>query len=397
MVEVATVQGWFDRDAINTKYFVTKLESARIIMEWNYNTSNLFYDEIRNGPPRELLHHYVARYQATHQDHCPVDVSSIRWLTRRESTLQFLSLERNEDGPFRRAMDQTIVYLNDTIELLDALGCSIRYGQRMFNAQEIEEVPLFIQMEWMQNYKTPPQIMHHWMVLNRFLHDIQSIVPRKDYEANKEWIDNWFSAVHAFWGLLLKDVRNHLFFRKFRRIEDIPRFQHSVRWTMFFFKFVTTGDPPAIVALKEIIISNSVFKNGIRDFIAVVEKALYDVKPIVFHRNLTCNDYEQMNVEKAMIMDALNPDDWYQQWWAELLKDSFNQCRSILADAISGDLSGHPPKEVLAASLLWDMERLVAYIEPILFDKQHLHRMLLSLRHGVRCHIFHFILTESWC
>ena len=56
------------------------------------NDRNLIPDE----PPRQLLQFHITRYQVTHQDYCPIDVESIRWLIGQSSTLQFLSMEQTE-------------------------------------------------------------------------------------------------------------------------------------------------------------------------------------------------------------------------------------------------------------------------------------------------------------
>ena len=364
-------------------------------MDWNRNGSTLFHDQNRDGPPMVLLFQYMARYQLTHPDHCPVDVDSILWLTGQSSTLEYLSLTQKlqPDPSERTQSNPTDSYLNATVPLLDALRQSIRNGQRTFG--DFQEIPLFIQMEWMQNYETPPEIMHCWSVISRFLYIIQGVVPEEDYQANQQWMDQWFNAVHSFWGSLLKEVRNHLFFRKFRRIEDIPRFQHSIRWSMFFYMFQTDGDPPEAVALKEKFICNPVFKKGIRDFIETVEMALDTINPISFSSlNVSYEDDLEMDVEVTVVLDALKRDDWYQLWWSELFVDSLNRWRSILLDALVGDITGNPKKEVLAASLLWDVEALVAYIEPIFFKNQRVHRVLLSLRKRIRSHILRVVLKE---
>ena len=67
-----------------------------------------------------------------------------------------------------------------------------------------------------------------------------------------------------------------------------------------------------------------------------------------------------------------------------------------MVDNLDGDEDDYPRKEVLAANLLWDVETIVAYIEPKLFEKEHAHRVLLSLRNKIRCYIFQLILKESW-
>ena len=188
-----------------------------------------------------------------------------------------------------------------------------------------------------------------------------------------------------------------MFFRQFRSIEDIPRFQHSVRWAMFFYMFQTTEDPLEVVALKELIITNAVFQKGIRDFIETVEIALDQIKPMVFSAlDVSCEDDVQIDVEMTLILDAMNIEDDYQRWWMTLLIDSCDHWRSTLLDALAGDLIDDPMKEVLAAEILWDLEALVAYIEPVLFRKKRLHRVLMSLRNRIRRHIFQIILKESW-
>ena len=378
------------------KYVVTKIDIAHFVAELNGNNSSVIYNDARDGPPHQLLHQYITRYQLTQQDYYPIDVESIRWLTEQSSTLQFLSLDHCEKGP----LSPSSVFFNDTLHLLETLKHAIRYGYRTFGDRELKDVPMFIQMKWVLNFQTPSEIMHYWLMINRFLHDIQSIVPEEDYQANREWLDNWFDVVHSFWGNLLKEVNKHLFFRTFRRIEDIPRFQHSVRWTLFFYMFQSDGDPHEIVALKEIIISNSVFKNGIRDFITAVEIKLDDVKPVAFTpMNVTTDDVlndAEMIDNMNMILDVMNRDDMFQRWWSELLVDSCDRWRGTLLDVMDGDLDAYPRKEILASTMLWDVETIVAYIEPILFGKRELHRVLLSLRERVRRHIFQLILKESW-
>lgn len=393
---VATAQRWFEKDVITAKHAVTKMEVAQLDAKLKRNGSGLPHTDTRDEPPHQLLHLYVARYQLTRQDYYPIDVESVRWLNGQSSTLQFLSLEQVDEGPFRRVRRPSIVPFNETIPLLGALRQSILHGRSVFGDRELKEVPLFIQMEWMRNFKTPPEIMHQWLRITQFLHDIQSIIPDAN-EADPEWIDQWFSVVQAFWKTLLKEVRNHMFFRKFRSIDDIPRFQHSVRWAMFFYMFQTTEDPREVVALKELIITNAVFQKGIRDFIETVEIALDQIKPIVLSAlDVSCEDDVQIDVEMTLILDVMNIDNDYQRWWMTLLIDSCDHWRSTLLDALAGDLIDNPMKEVLAAEILWDLEALVAYIEPVLFRKKRLYRVLMSLRNRIRRHIFQIILKESW-
>ena len=389
------MEKWFKRDAIPMKYFVTRMEIASMVFNREndkHNDSSLDQD----SPPHELLHHYITRYELTHQDYYPLDVERIRWLTEQTSTIQFLSLEHTGND----SLSPSLAIFNDTIHLLKTLKHAIRYGYRTFGDRELKSVSLLIQMKWMDNFRTPLEIMHHCFVISEFLHDIQRIIPQEDYRANREWLDKWFEVVHSFWENLLKEVNKHLFFRTFRRTEDIPRFQHSVRWTMFFYLFQSDGDSREIAALKGIILNNSVFRNGIRDFIITVETALDDIKPVPFSAmNLTDSDLlndAQTVVGMTLVFDAMDRDDSYQKWWSELFIDSCDHWRGTLLDIRDGNLEGYPRKEILAASILWDIEAMVAYIEPILFAKRHLHEMLLSLRKRIRRHTFQLILKESW-
>ena len=381
---VATAQRWFERNAIPMKHCVTKIQIAALTACNNSNFNS-----------HKLQQHYSTRFELSHQDYYPVDVESIRWLTRQSSTLQFLSLDQTKEN----TLSPSIVFFNDTIKLLEALRCAIHDGQRTFGDRDLKEVPMFVQMKWMQNFETPPEIVHQWLAINRFLDDIHGIIPEDDYQANKEWIDKWFDVIHSFWGNLLKEVNKYIFFRKFRSIEQIPRFQHSVRWMMFFYMFRTTGDPQEVVTLKEIIISNSVFTNGIRAFIEAVEMVLDDIKPVVFPSvNLSNSDIlndEEMVRGISLILNVMNRDDPFQLRWSESFIDSCDHWRGVLLDLQDADIRS-PGKEILTASILWDLEALIAYIEPILFDKQHLHHVLLSLRNRMRRHIVHFILKESW-
>ena len=373
------------------KHYGTKIEIADYLAHRENDNSSV-HDELRDGPSRQLLHRYITRYQVTHQDYYPIDVGSIRWLIGQSTTSQFLSLEQMEPNTSR----PSFLFFKNTIKSLETLRLSIYYGQSQFGDRELQEVPLFIQMEWMRNFKTPPQIMHCWTMISRFLQTIQDIVP----QANPEWMEQWFSVVHSFWDFVLMDVRNHLFFRTFRSIDEIPRFQHSVRWTMFFFMFQTAEDTPEMVRLKEIILSNAVFRKGIRDFIETVEVALDEIKPVQFSRvNMSDDDTltgTQMDAEVTLIFEALNRNEWYQRWLAELLIDSCDRWRSAMVDALERGLDDCPRKEVLAASMLWDVETIIAYIEPTVFEKEHVHQVLLALRNKVRRHVFALILNESW-
>lgn len=143
---------------------------------------------------------------------------------------------------------------------------------------------------------------------------------------------------------------------------------------------------------------NTVFRKGIRDFIDALEMALEDIKLMVFTPlNVTFEDDVQTDVAIDLIMNAMNLQDRYQRWRSELLLDSCDQCGSTLLDALAGDLEGYPMKEILAASLLWDLEALISYIEPVLIGIEHIHRMLLSLRNRIRDNTLQLILKESWC
>ena len=382
-ITVAIVQEWIERDATSMKHWVTQIGIADYIVNRKSNDSDMDQNELLNGPSQQRLHHYVAWYQQSAQDYFPIDVESIRWLIGQSSTIQFLSLD--DTGSF-----------NGTIQLLEALRHSINSGQRAFGDGELKNIPLFAKMEWMRNFETPPPIMHCWSVIDRFLHDIQSTVPK----TNPVFIDKWFSVVHSFWALLLRQATNHLFFRRFRRSEDIPRFQHSVRWTMFFYMFQTTEDTPEMVTIKEMIISDASFRKGIRDFIETVEMALNEIKPLEFSR-MNVSSIEVLNdaalhAEISLILAAMNLDEWYQRWWSELFIDSCDRWIRILLDAFDGNLDVNVRKEILASSMLWDLETLVAYIEPTFFERVHLHQVLLTMRSKMRRNVFGLILSESW-
>ena len=185
------------------KHYGTRIEIADYIANRENDNSSI-HDELRDGPSRQLLHRYITRYQVTHQDYYPIDVGSIRWLIGQSTTSQFLSLEQMEPNTSR----PSFLFFKNTIKSLETLRLSIYYGQSQFGDRELQEVPLFIQMEWMRNFKTPPQIMHCWTMISRFLQTIQDIVP----QANPEWMEQWFSVVHSFWDFVLMYVRNHLFF-----------------------------------------------------------------------------------------------------------------------------------------------------------------------------------------
>ena len=66
-----------------------------------------------------------------------------------------------------------------------------------------------------------------------------------------------------------------------------------------------------------------------------------------------------------------------------------------MADAADGNPVPYP-KEITAALMLWDVEAIVAYIEPILFGIADAHRSLLSLRARIRWYIHHLILDDAW-
>ena len=379
---VIAIQDWFETDAIPIKYSVTKIEIANR----KCNDSNLIHNEPPDGPPRQLLQFHITRYQLTHQDYCPIDVGSIRWLIGQSSTLQFLSLEQGE-----AILSRPSLFPNDTVTLLERLRNAIRYGYRTFGDRQLRETPLFIQMEWMHNFQTPTEIMHRWMVIDRFLHDIQNSVS----EGSSDAMNQWLTVLRSHWDFLLKEVRSHFFFRHFRRIEDIPRFQHSVRWTIFFYMFQTNLDSQEMIALKEMIISTAVFRKGIHDFIETVEMSLDTVKPIEFSPMNMSSNGAQMDVEMNLVLDSLNNDDWYQRWWAGLLIDSYDRWRSTMVATLESDPMDYPRKQVLAATMLWEVETIVAFIEPKLFERRHPHRVLLSLRNRIRSYVFHFFFKES--
>ena len=221
-----------------------------------------------------------------------------------------------------------------------------------------------------------------------------SIVP----DANWDVMSQWLSEVRLHWNLLLTEVRNHFFFRLFRRIEDSPRFQHSVRWTIFFYMFQTNLNSQEMVALKEMIISTAVFRKGIRDFIATVEMALDTVKRIEFSPMNLSIVGAQMDVEMNLVLDALDNDDWYQRWWAGLLIDSYDRRRSTMLETLESDPEGcSRGKLVVEATMSWEVETIVAFIEPKLFERKHPHRVLLSLQNRIRSLIFHFFLQRILC
>lgn len=374
------------------KHRVTKIEIAHYIANQSGNESTLIPNDLQDGPPQKLLQQYVAWYQQSAQDYHPIDVESVRWLIGQSSTLRFLSLE--DLDPLR----PSILFFNDTINWLEALRQSICSGKRTFGDHELKDIPLFIQMEWMQNFKVPTEIMHCWSVVDHFLHVIQTVVP----DANPKWMDRWFSGLRSFWTYLLKEAINHLFSLNFRSIEQIPKFQHSVYWTMFFYMFQSTDDSQEMISFKEMIIKNPVFRKGIRNFIDAVEMALHDIKPVVFSpMNVSSEDVlngTQMDVDKEInkILDEMDKEEWYQLWWSKLFINSCDSWGGVLVDALDNNLEGYSSKEVMAASLLWDLETVVAYIEPILFQRKHLHNALLALRNTVRRYVFELILRGSW-
>ena len=140
---------------------------------------------------------------------------------------------------------------------------------------------------------------------------------------------DWSNMLRSLWGQLLKEARNHLFFRKFRNFQHIQPFQqHSVQWTMFFdlFQSERGDDCQDAINLKEFTALNSDFRHGIRWFIDAVETALNDVKHVVFTRsNITGEiiiNHTEIEAELSAAIRSLSRSNSYERWFIDNLEQS---------------------------------------------------------------------------
>ena len=369
---------------MRSKHHTTKVELSQ---------SNHSAEDSGCIPSADLLLKYVSRFQESHGDYQPIDVDSIKWLTGSLSSARLLSL-----GPGTSLTALTLSRGN--IRYLRTLRNRIKIGKQKYANNQLERIPLITKMEWMEQFKYPKAIFHLWFDINSIIHDAQSDIPTNEYLKHSECYQRWFNLVHVSWQQILKEVRNHLFFRQFRRIEDIPRFQHSVYWTIFFYRFETDKDSgsPHIIALKDQIWFNYRLRNGIKAFIDAVETELNEVKYIEFPRmNITEDGLlrnEELNEEINEILRSMSFSNGYECWLINMFIQANDLWRITLIDSIAGELVPFP-REIFAAKMLWDVEAIVAYIEPIVF-KRHVHHLLLSFRRRLRSYIYQIILNESW-
>ena len=102
------------------------------------------------------------------------------------------------------------------------------------------------------------------------------------------------------------------------------------------------------------------------------------------------------NREMMEILRSLSLRKRYERWLTNMFLRSTDLWSSTLTAAVNG-VPVPFPKEVVAAKMLWGVEAVVAYIEPIVFGRAgDDHRILLSFRERMRLYIHQFILGESW-
>ena len=371
------------------KYHITKLELVHCLSNSNDSTHS------QNGKPsQELLLKFVSRFQESHSDYQPIDVESIKWLTGSLSTERMLSL-----GPC--SCLAAVSFSTKNLRNLRTLRNRIKFRSTRYAINQEEKPSLLTRIEWMERFKYPKEITYFWFDINGILHDAQSSIPKEEYSKNSEWYDQWFRMVHGSWQQILGEVRNHLFFRQFRRIEDIPRFQHSVCWTIFFYRFETERDSgsPHVVELKTHILLDHHFRKGIKKFIDEVDSVLNEVKRVNFSRiNINADGPifdAELNRETNEILQSLNPNLDYDNWLIDMFVRANDLWRLTLKNVVDGDPIPFP-REIFAAKMLWDVEAIVAYIEPIVFRMGHIHQALLSYRSRIRAYIYQLVLKESW-
>ena len=372
------------------KYHITELE-----LRHSRTHSNHSVEGQSDTPSPDVLLTYVSRFQNSHRDYQPMDVDSIKWLTESLSSSQLLSL-----GP--DSCPSAMSFSNTVLRYLQPLGNIIKFGKRKYGNNQLNETLLFTKMKWIEQFNYPRDARHAWFDVSFILHDAQSEIPNDDYLKHSERYDEWFNVVHCSWQYLFKEVRNHLFFRKFRKNEDIPRFQHSVHWTIFFYRFQTDKDSesPHVVELKNKILFDSKFRNAIRAFIDAVETALDTVKPVKFS-NITVSAHgialdRDLNREIDEILHSIKVSNKYERWLTTIFLRSTDLWTITLIAAADG---AHVPfpKEIVAAKMLWGVEAIVAYIEPIVFRRRgDVHLSLLSFRNRMRFFIHRLILKDSW-
>ena len=389
LISVSLAEHYFHHGLIVSKFHITTLEMT------HYRThSNRSTKESKTTPSSNLLSKYISRFRNSHPDYKPMDVDSIKWLTDRLSFARFLSLSPD-------ACPAAMSFLNSNLPYLRTLRNIIKFGKTKYGDDQLEGTTLFAKMKWMEEFKFPELITDLWFRVNGILHNVQSSIPMEQYLKHNEWYDQWFSMLHNSWQHILTEVRIHLFFRQFRCTKHIPRFQHSVQWTIFFDLFQTNEDSEFldILELKDRLLFSTQFREGIRDFIDAVETVLDEVKYVertpmnISGENLIYND--QLNAEAQGILQSLSPSNSYERWISDLFGRSTDVWIITLADAADGDPVPFP-KEIVAARMLVDLEEVVAYIEPIVFGIRKIHRMLWSFRKKMRLYIHQLILEEAW-
>ena len=370
------------------KYHVTELELRHFDTFSNHSTEG-------NTPSPDLLVKYVSRFQESHSNYHSIDVDSIKWLIGGLSSSHLLSLG-NDSCP------SAMSFSNIILRYLRTLGNFIKIGKTKYANNELKGTLLFTKMEWMQQFKYPTDIIYFWFEISSILREAQSSIPMEEYSKHSKWYDEWFKVVHSSWQFMFDEVQNHLFFRKFWKTEHIPKFQHSVHWTIFFYRFQTDKDFkfPHILKLKNKILFDNKFRNGIRAFIDAVETALDEVNlvtfsPTIIPKNGIILDPD-LNTQMNTILRSISASNKYEQWVTAM----FVQCANFWISALEAvaDGSSEPfPKEIVAAKMLWGVEAIVAYIEPIVFRRNgEDHPTLLSFRNRIRMYIHQLILKEEW-
>ena len=389
---VSLAENFLETDLMADKYQITDLElkHSRSLSNHSYHTT----EGQSVSPPTELLLKHVSRFQESHTDYHSIDVNYIKWLTDSLSTEQLLSLGSD-------ACPAAISFSCTILRYLRTLGKILKFGKAKYANNELKGISLFTKMEWMEQFKYPHGVSHFWFQISGMLFDAQSSIATEEYSKHKQWYDEWFTLVHSSWQYILKEVRNHLFFRQFRSIEDIPRFQHSVHWTIFFYRFQTEGYSGSrhVVELKQNILMNHQFRNGIRSFINEVETALNEVKPIRFasmkipEGGILYDDVFYREIDG--ILQHLRPTNNYERWVINILLRSLDVWTPTLG-AIANGAPVQSPKELVAAKMLWGVEAVMSYIEPIVFGVRKNHQILLSFRQRMRFYIHQLILGEAW-
>lgn len=352
----------------------------------------------------DILDLHTTRFQQTHEDYHPVDLECIQWITDQISSLQLLSLHSVLN-------DESFNLYDEIIEDLRTMRNFFKFGKSLCSKTPVTDhltihprnlqttqILLFQQMDWISQYSTPEAPREQWFRVHCLLDDIQAAIPLEMYKVSNQALDEWFESIHRCWDNLLREVRDQLFSRTFNTEKDPLPFQQSIHWAGFFHMFVAdyANEDPLLITVKHLTMAHQEVRLFLKAFIDDVEDILPSKNDSLGKQSFSVEEaLKDLALDMVVIQASLDMSHWFEEWCADRLRQAWHFWIDILRASEGGELI-NCPKAITAAKVIWNMEALVAALEPTLYVDKDACRALMQLRRNLHHHVFRIVLNGSW-